>query len=569
MKKYLFILYVISLAASCNQLGTMDANEKNDTTIDKFQSLPREASVPPVRDLSITSANAYNNLFLDSNAVEAYIKNKNLPANEAAEIRNFYNSRNFEYAWFSDDGLTPEAKNFWNAYTYSELSGQKDDKKDKPLATQMDTLLNKTDIISISPTDSSYINSEIGITQKFIVYYRNGNNKQKLSQIPLTQLLPAKKMDPLDLADSILKYQPDTGSADALRSPYYSLKKQLASYLAQARQGKWDTIKIKGRLKKGVASPAVTGIKRRLQLIGFLPGADTTTRFNDTLEMAVKAFQESRGWKTDGLITDAVIKELNLPLANRIGQVIINLNRMLWLPSELPNNYIQVNIPEFLLKVYEGTNKAFDMKIIAGDEGTNTMMFTGDLNQVVFSPYWNIPESIVKNEILPAMKRDPAYLKKHNMEKVGNKDNPPAIRQLPGPGNALGKVKFLFPNSYDIYLHDTEAKDLFNAKNRAFSHGCIRLADAEKMANYVLRGDSEWTSEKINKAMTSKKEQFVRVKNPVPVIITYFTAWVDEKGKVNFREDVYGHDKKMAEKLFLTQGKLNTNTKDDNKKSLI
>jgi len=538
----------------------MDANEKNDSTIDKFQSLPREAPVPLIRDLSITSANAYNNLFLDSNAVEAYIKNKNLAANEAAEIRNFYNSRNFEYAWFSDDGLTPEAKNFWNAYTYSELSGQKEDKKDRPLATQMDTLLNKTDTISISPTDSSYINSEIGITQKFIEYYRNGNNKQKLSQIPLTQLLPAKKMDPLDLADSILKYQPDTGSADALRSPYYSLKKQLASYLTLARQGKWDTIKFKGTLKKGISSPAVTAIKKRLQLIGYLPGADTTNRFNDTLELAVKTFQESRGLKGDGLINDAVIKELNSPLANRIGQVIINLNRMLWLPSELPSNYIQVNIPEFLLKVYEGTNKAFDMKIIAGDEGTNTMMFTGDLNQVVFSPYWNIPESIVKNEILPAMKRDPAYLKKHNMEKVGNKDNPPAIRQLPGPGNALGKVKFLFPNSYDIYLHDTEAKDLFNAKNRAFSHGCIRLADAEKMANYVLRGDSEWTSEKINKAMNSKKEQFVRVKNPVPVIITYFTAWVDEKGKVNFREDVYGHDKRTAEKLFLTQGKIKSNT---------
>jgi len=556
MKKYLFIIFVIFLAASCNQQGSSGTGDRNDSTIDKYQSLPREASAAPVRDLSITSANAYNNLFLDSNAVETFIKNKNLPANEAAEIRNFYNSRNFEYAWFSEDGLTPEAKNFWNAYTYSELSGQKDDKKEKSLAIQMDTLLNKTDTISISTTDSSYINSEIAITQKFIIYYRNGNNKQKLSQIPITQLLPAKKTNPLDLADSILKYQPDTGSADALRNPYNSLKKQLASYLSLARLGKWDTIKIKGSLKKGISSPAVTRIKKRLHLIGYLPGADTTIKFNDTLEMAVKAFQESRGWKADGLITNAVIKELNSPLTNRIGQVIINLNRMLWLPSQLPNNYIQVNIPEFLLKVYEGTNKAFDMKIIAGDEGTNTMLFTGDLNQVVFSPYWNIPVSIVKNEILPALKKDPGYLKKHNMEKVGNKDNPPTIRQVPGPGNALGKVKFLFPNSYDIYLHDTEAKNLFNAKNRAFSHGCIRLEDAEKMTNYVLRGDSEWTSEKINMAMNSKKEQFVRVKNPVPVIITYFTAWVDETGKINFREDVYAPAPQTAEKLFLTQGKL-------------
>ena len=137
------------------------------------------------------------------------------------------------------------------------------------------------------------------------------------------------------------------------------------------------------------------------------------------------------------------------------------------------------------------------------------------------------------------------------MEIVGKQSNPPAIRQRPGPDNSLGKVKFLFPNSYDIYLHDTNAKNLFNLKNRALSHGCIRLEDAEKMANYLLRGDSEWTPEKINEAMNSKKEKFVKVKQPVPVIITYFTAWVDEKGAINFREDVYGHDKRTAEKLFL------------------
>lgn len=556
MRKQLFFLLIIFLVASCNQQGTLGTIDDNDST-DNNQLLPAEVPAAVVRDLSITPANAYNNLFLDSNAVETYLKNKNLPGNEAAEIRNFYNSRNFEYAWFSGDGLTQEARNFWNAYTYSDLNGQKDDKKDKSLVTQMDTLLNKTDSVSISTTDSSYTNSEIAITQKFLVYYRNKDYRQKLSQIPITQLLPAKKMDPLDLADSILKLQPDTVSADALRNPYNALKKQLASYLSVARQGKWDTIKVKGRLGKGVSSPAIAGIKRRLQLMGYLQGADTTIKFNDTLDMAVKNFQVSRGMKADGLITEGMIKEFNLPLTDRIGQVIINMNRMLWLPSQLPDNYIQVNIPEFQLKVYEGRNKAFDMKIIAGDEGTNTMMFAGDLNQVVFSPYWNLPKSIVQKEILPALKRDPGYLRKHNMEKVGNSDNPPSIRQKPGPGNALGKVKFLFPNSYDIYLHDTEAKNLFNAKNRAFSHGCIRLEDAEKLANYVLRADSEWTPEKINKAMNSKKEQFVRVKRPVPVIITYFTAWVDETGKIQFREDVYGHDKKTAEKLFLPQGKMN------------
>ena len=549
MNKNIFILFVIFFAVSCNQQGPSLTNGNNDSTSENSQSYPADAVF--VRDMSITSANAYNNLFLDSNAVETYIIKKNIPDIEAAAIRNFYNSRNFEYAWFSGDGLTAEVKNFWNAYTYSRIKGQKDTAKNKSLNIQMDTLLNATEADSISTGDSSYINSEISITQKFLAYYRDADNKQKLSQIPIKQLLPAKKTNPLDLADSILKYQPDAVAAVALRNSYNALKIKLVSYLSLARQATWDTIKIKGKLKKGLSSPSVAVIKRRLQLIGYLPGADTTAKFDDKLEMAIKDFQESRGWKSDGLITAAVIKELNISPANRIGQIIINMNRMLWLPAELPDNYIQVNIPEFLLKVYEGTNKAFDMKIVAGDEGTHTMMFSGDLNLVVFSPYWNLPVSIVKKEILPAMERDPGYLKKHNMEIVGKQSNPPAIRQLPGSDNSLGKVKFLFPNSYDIYLHDTNAKNLFSLNNRALSHGCIRLADAEKMANYVLRGDSEWTPEKINEAMNSKNEKFVKVKQPVPVIITYFTAWADEKGKINFREDVYGHDKKTAEKLFL------------------
>ena len=207
-----------------------------------------------------------------------------------------------------------------------------------------------------------------------------------------------------------------------------------------------------------------------------------------------------------------------------------------------------------MLHVYEQGKKAFDMEVVVGKEGSNTTMFAGNLNQIVFSPAWKIPASIVQDEILPAMKKDPNYLKKHNMEIVKQNNNLPEIRQLPGPQNSLGKVKFLFPNSFDIYLHDTPHKGLFGINKRAFSHGCIRLADAEKMAQYVLRNDPEWTPEKIKTAMNSGKEQYVKVKNPVPVVITYFTAWVDESGQLHFREDIYGHDQQAAHKLFVIGG---------------
>lgn len=557
MKKRLCFLCAIALALAfgCNEPSTPSGTtERADTTSKEVPVTHRDSTLQetPVRDYSITPENAYNNLFLDSNSVDTYIETNQLPTAEATVLRNFYLRRNFEYAWFDSSGLTAEAMNFWNAYTYSGLAKQKSTPKDKRLAVQMDIMLNATDTTTTRQTDSAYLHNEIALTQKFINYYGSSDNRQLISQIPLGLLLPSKKMDAVALADSFIQVTTKYDTTGNLVNPYYLLQKKLGVYLSQAKTGNWDTIKIKGTLRKGSSSKAVTAIRRRLQLTGNLQGSDTTARFNDSLEMAVRGLQEAMGLKTDGVITVALMKELNRPPVYRLRQLLVNMSRMLWLPAQLPANYIQVNIPEFLLKAYEPTGKVFDMRIVAGDEGTRTMMFAGDLNQVVFSPYWNLPISIVSKEIMPAMKRDPGYLARKHMEIVGRKGDTPYIRQLPGPGNALGKIKFLFPNSYHIYLHDTENKNLFNAKNRAFSHGCIRLEDPEKMANYVLRADSStWTAEKIYAAMNKDKEQFVKVKVPLPVIITYFTTWVDEAGKLNFRQDVYGHDRRMMEKLFV------------------
>jgi murein L,D-transpeptidase YcbB/YkuD len=242
---------------------------------------------------------------------------------------------------------------------------------------------------------------------------------------------------------------------------------------------------------------------------------------------------------------------MNVPAIKRVEQILMNMDRMRWLAAQPKGNLLVVNIPEFVLHLYEGNRKIFDMDVVVGKEGHNTMMFNGDLNQVVFCPYWNVPPSIVKNEILPEMDKNPDYLSKENMEVTGNEDGLPVIRQRPGGKNALGRVKFLFPNSFNIYLHDTPAKSLFEKDKRAYSHGCIRLKEPEKLANYVLRNQPEWTPEKIEDAMNSGEQKFVKVKDPIPVVITYYTAWVDEKGQLNFREDIYGHDGNLAGKMFL------------------
>jgi L,D-transpeptidase YcbB len=185
------------------------------------------------------------------------------------------------------------------------------------------------------------------------------------------------------------------------------------------------------------------------------------------------------------------------------------------------------------------------MVVVVGKVGNNTMMFNGDLSSLHFSPYWNVPQSIIKNEIMPAIARNPNYLAAKNMERVGS-----GIRQKPGPGNALGKVKFIFPNSFNMYFHDTPSKSFFKLDKRAFSHGCIRLSEPQKMAEWLLRNDPDWNTEKIVSAMNQTTEKIVKLKQAIPVFIIYYTTWVDGKGMLNFRDDVYSHDKILIQKMF-------------------
>jgi murein L,D-transpeptidase YcbB/YkuD len=263
----------------------------------------------------------------------------------------------------------------------------------------------------------------------------------------------------------------------------------------------------------------------------------------------VNSFRNSHGYTQNGVLNDTIINAMNITAEARLQQLLVNMERMKWMPVKPQGRLILVNIPAFTLHVTDGGKRLFDMDIVVGKEGHSTTMFSGSLNQVVFSPYWNIPRSIVRKEILPAIQRNKNYLASKHMEVTGQRNGLPVIRQLPGTHNSLGRVKFLFPNSYNIYFHDTPEKRLFERDNRAYSHGCIRLKEPEKMAQFVLEGSPQWTNEKIDSAMNSGKEKFVAVKNPVPVIITYFTAW-EEEGQLHFAEDVYGHDAVFMKKLF-------------------
>ncbi|RYZ21220.1 MAG: murein L,D-transpeptidase, partial [Chitinophagaceae bacterium] len=253
---------------------------------------------------------------------------------------------------------------------------------------------------------------------------------------------------------------------------------------------------------------------------------------------------EKGGWDK------SLASALNVPVEQRIRQILVNMERMRWLPKPASDTIIVANIPDFKLRVMEGRSTAMEMNIVVGKQGTNSVIFTNMLKYIVFAPYWNVPYSISKNEILPAMNRNKNYLARNNMEITGYNGKVPIVRQKPGGNNSLGKVKFLFPNSYNIYFHDTPAKSLFEKEQRAFSHGCIRLQKPFELAQYLLRYQPQWTADSIRSAMDSTKETWVTLPEAIPVFITYLTSYVDNNGDIHFMRDIYGHDKNLAERMF-------------------
>ena len=522
----------------------------NSTTDDDEVDTKEQKKKISKRDYSITKAVSYSDLFFDSTAMEKFIADQNMSDSGARRMRSFYNARNYQFAWFTSGGLTEQARAFWNLHDYVTTYDNDTSLRDKSLQKKMDALIAEESLNASASPD--FIKTELTLTQHFIRYVLTNYEKGYVKRKEMERFIPIKKRNPLELADSLLsKKHNDDKYFEDVHQPYGQLKEKLALYYTISKNGGWPEIPTAKNLKKGDSTVAVAAIKRRLQLTGDMPGRDSSHVFTDTLEMAVRRFQQSLGYTPTGVVNAQLVKDMNVPASVRLEQILINMERMRWLPTEPSGQLIVVNIPEFILHVYEGKQKAFDMNVVVGKEGHNTVSFTGDLSTIAFSPYWNIPPSIVKNEILPAMEKNPGYLQANNMEQVGTEGGLPVIRQKPGPKNSLGQVKFLFPNSFNIYFHDTPAKSLFSRDKRAYSHGCIRLAEPEKMAQYLLRNNTDWTPERISEAMSGTEEKQVKLKKPVPVIITYYTAWVDENGLLNFRDDIYSHDTGVMKKMFL------------------
>ena len=502
------------------------------------------------RDTTITSATAFSKLFFDSTKLEEFIKAKKAGNISATQLRNFYKRRNYQFAWFTEDGIAEHTRSFWSLHNNYINDFGDTSLKYKVVHKHIDHLLNEDKSLNIS--SENRLQTEIELTKHFFEYSNNAYSG-KVDPNALQWYIPRKKLNAVLLLDSFIAHKgKNLKDWEPLNIFYKRLIKELIHYNNIEKAGGWKAIgfnKIK-KYNPGDSSPVIKLVKQRLQISGDYKNIDTSEYYTGGLSSVIKSIQKSFGVKQDGVITPFLIKELNISVKDRVRILLINLERMRWVPPQPEGNFIIVNIPEFKLHVFEDAKKLFSINVVVGKAAHSTVIFTGNLKSVVFSPYWNVPPSIVRNEILRAIRKNRNYLTKMNMEQTGYSEGLPIIRQKPGGINALGRVKFIFPNSHNIYFHDTPSKSLFNEDDRAFSHGCIRLAEPDKLATFLLRNQPEWTIEKMNSAMSSNTEKWVELKKMIPVFITYFTAWVDSEGLLNFRNDIYGHDKILAKHLF-------------------
>jgi murein L,D-transpeptidase YcbB/YkuD len=271
--------------------------------------------------------------------------------------------------------------------------------------------------------------------------------------------------------------------------------------------------------------------------------------FDAALAAAVSRFQRRHGLEVTGKVDEETLAELNVPVEDRIRQLQVNMERWRWMPASLGDRYIMVNVPEFRLDVIEGGKTAMTMRVIVGKDQSRTPAFSDKMSYIEVNPYWNIPESIANEEILPKLDSDPGYLAREGIERVDPSQVGSGLRQPPGPTNPLGQLKFMFPNDFNIYLHDTPAGHLFAKEERLFSHGCIRIEKPFELAVYLLRDDPKWSPEALQAAIDSGENKSISLSRPLPVHILYWTAWVDGDGTVELRRDVYGHDVRLEEAL--------------------
>jgi murein L,D-transpeptidase YcbB/YkuD len=492
-------------------------------------------------------------------------------------VQSFYGAREWEMAWVEKHKATPQATELIKLFESSADRGLNPEDYDGSLwSTRLARLGADSDVelgqfdLAMTVSAMRYI-SDLHIGRVNPAHFSFGVNVQS-KKYDLPAFLEEQVIGAGDLTKSLGGIEPQT-------EEYRRAIEALANYrklAAKEKSSGWQPLPVPGSaLSAGTHYAAADGLRQRLALVGDLSDSITSQNtvvqsqntYDAALSGAVKQFQLRHGLTNDGKLTPKTVAALNVPMDVRVQQIEDSLERWRWLSDEFLNAPIFVNIPEFALRAYGDDHKVdFMMKVVVGDslkEERQTPVLAETMKYVVMRPYWNVTPTIIKQEIVPHVEADKGYLEEKNFEVVDRKGKPVPkwtveqlehagliVREKPGPKNSLGLIKFMFPNKYNIYLHSTPATQLFTRTKRDFSHGCIRVEDPEKLADWVLRKQPEWTPDQVHDAMENGQDNhIVLVKPAVPVVVFYATAFVinqgPEEGQVHFFDDIYGYDKDM------------------------
>ncbi|MBF9222294.1 L,D-transpeptidase family protein [Hymenobacter ruricola] len=504
------------------------------------------------------------------------------------QARRFYRERQFRLGWFKDHQPVSQVQTLQNIIAKATDEGldPKDYKiKDfKSLFGELEKA--RTDSVKRTALEREIDVALTGTYMKWASDYYRGVANPRDKKSTTWQVKPNK----IKLNKALMTFLGERKSRynyyefAPLHPEYDQLKKALATYRDRERAGGWPALPAGLKLKPGQSSPAVAALRKRLldssggeaastppadsARVGTAPAAYT---YDPELVAAVKLFQQDAGLRPDGVVGGETLRQLNVPIGTRIDQLILNMERWRWLPKRFEPSYLLVNIPEYTLHVVENDKEAFSMPVIVGKVLHETPIFSDKMEYVVLAPYWNVPFSIIQNELRGKLTADPVgTLDRLDMEVVkgvGRKAkviDPTSVdwanvtqetfkytlRRRPGPDNDLGDVKFIFPNSNDIYLHDTPHDALFSQSARSFSHGCVRVKEPIKLATYLLKNKPGWDQQTILDTIATHREKYISMKEKLPVYLVYFTAWADAAGHPHFRDDIYGHDKALAKEYF-------------------
>lgn len=500
---------------------------------------------------------------------EAAIPQPGQPLHAAELVSRFYQQRSFSPAWLATHGLPPRTEELLLTLQNAGADGMNPEDYHLSLVRSLlaglgpDMLRNTSDAAALARLD-------ILCTDAFLTYaahliYGRFNPGELYRQWQM----PGDHINPISLLNQALESGQIAAALETLlpeHTAYHRLRQKLARYRDIAAGGGWSVIDSRHRLQAGDRGQEILLLRDRLFITGELPEFNGSDLFDEQLTLAVIDFQASHGLATDGIVGHRTLAALNVPVEERIHQITLNMERWRWLPQRLGERYIHVNINDFSLSLIEQGETAVSMPVIVGMKSRSTPSFSADMTYIEVNPYWHVPKTIAVEDKLPLIRADPGYLPENgfrvyrwsdgkaveldpesiNWSGVEAENWNYSLRQDPGENNALGSLKFMLPNKFSIYLHDTPARQLFERKVRTFSSGCIRLASPIELANHLLGRDPDWDPQTMTETIASGKNKIIALPEPISVYVLYWTAWVGGDGRIQFRDDIYGHDAVLA-----------------------